>query len=71
MIKLLIAIWILIIGFLIGLLLGLSKPELDKSISEEIKGGKTFWVGKVHFTPTKYKNLYLAETVNSGIKKRE
>ena len=66
MIKLLISIWILIIGFIVGLLLGLSSPKLDKSISEEIKASKTFWIGKVHFTPTKYQGVYLAEVKNKN-----
>jgi len=61
MIKTLLCLQILLIGFLAGIILGLSTPELDKSISEEIKAGRTFWSGQTHFTPTKYKNLHLAE----------
>ncbi len=61
MIKFLICLQILLIGFLAGIILGISTPKLDKSISEEIKAGRIFWVGKTHFTPTKYKNLHLAE----------
>jgi hypothetical protein len=67
MTKLLISIWILIIGFIVGLLLGLSTPEQVKNhfaytIKKEMQIGKDmFWVGEVRYRSTKYKNLYLAE----------
>jgi len=67
MIKLLSHILILTIVFLIGISIGLSTPESIKShfaytIKKEMQvENKVFYVGDIRFSPTKYKNLYLAE----------
>jgi hypothetical protein len=71
MTKLLISIWILIIGFITGLLLGLSTPDSIKdqwahTIKKDMQTRKKeFHVGDVKFSPTKYKGLWLAETKTS------
>ncbi len=67
MIKLLTHILILTIVFLIGISIGLSTPDSLKSqwadsIKREMQTGKkTFKVYDIKFSPTKYKNLWLAE----------
>ncbi len=67
MIKLLLSLQILLIGFFVGLILGTSTPDSVKShfansIKKEMETGKkVFHVGNIQFSPTKYKNLWLAE----------
>ncbi len=67
MTKLLISLQLLLLGFLIGLILGLSTPDSLRSqwadsIKKEMQTGKKmFKVYDIKFSPTKYKNLWLAE----------